>query len=99
MTAISHIEHLRKKHFYLRSLPARIDIPAMGLHPAIMAKPIEDASLDELAFAANAIEHEFNELADRLHAIRKLYTLARKCGGLGSEKAIDIAFEALGETA
>lgn len=85
----SRLQTLRKRHFALQSLPDQIDIPAIGTRSEIAAKPIEDATLDDLAFAVGTVEAEFNAVGDRLHALRKLYGLARQVGALGADRAVD----------
>jgi hypothetical protein len=85
----SKLAAVRKQHFSLGSLPDAIRIPAVGDRPETAAKPIETASLDDLAFALRALNAEFDAVADRLHALRKLYTLARDADALGSDCAID----------
>lgn len=92
----SHLQALRKRHYALETLPDHIRIPAIGARSEVAAKPIEEATLDDLAFAMSAIEAEFNALGDRLHAIRKLYTLARKAGGLGADIAINVVSSDMG---
>lgn len=85
----SRIQNLRKRHFMLQGLPDCIRIPAMGQRREVAAKPIEEATLDDLAFAIGAVESEFNAVGDRLQAIRKLYSLARQAGALGSDRAVN----------
>ena len=89
MFLTSKLAAVRKQHFSLGSLPDAIRIPAAGDRPEAPAKPIESATLDDLAFAMRALDAEFDTIANRLHALRKLYTLARDAGALGSDCAID----------
>ena len=56
-----------------------LPIPALDSGPATV-KAIEDATLDDIAFAMLGTEAEFNAVGDRLHALRKLYGLARQAG-------------------
>ena len=83
------LERLQKRHLALQSLPDTIRIPAVGRRSEVAAKPIDDATLDDLAFAARGIEAEFNAVGDRLHALRKLYGLAREAGALGADRAVE----------
>lgn len=89
MFLTSKIAAVRKHHFGLTNLPDAIRVPAMGDRPETSAKSIETVTLDDLAFAMRALNTEFDVVADRLHALRKLYTLARDAGALGSDCAID----------
>ena len=85
----SQLTSVRKQHATLQALPDTIHIPAIGRREEIAAKPVVDAPLDDLAFAVRGVEVEFNELGDRLYAIRKLYSLARQSGALGADRALD----------
>lgn len=50
------LKRLRKKS-WLNDIPDSIDIPAIGGRPAT-TKPIEEASLDDLAFAIRALSKQ-----------------------------------------
>jgi hypothetical protein len=82
---------LVKAHFALEDLPDEILIPAVGPYRRPAAKLVCDATLDDLAFALNLVEEEFNAVGDRLHAIRRLYTIGRRAGGLGNDLAVAVA--------
>jgi hypothetical protein len=85
---------LRKRHIWLEALPDTIAIPALDARqrPATV-KAIEDATLDDIAFAMLVTEAEFNAVGDRLHALGKLYNLARQAGALGADRAVDAISE------
>ena len=90
MTTSTAVTALRKRHIWLEALPETIGIPAIEARrrPATV-KAIEDATLDDIAFVMLGMEAEFNAVGDRLHALRKLYTLARQAGALGADRAVD----------
>jgi hypothetical protein len=89
MTTSAAITALRKRHFALEALPDTIIVPALETRQREAAiKAIEDATLDDVAFALLAAEAEFNAVAERLHALRKLYGLARQTGALGADRAV-----------
>lgn len=92
MTASAAVTALRKRHIWLEALPDTVSIPALEARqrPAAV-KAIEDATLDDIAFALLGVEAEFSAVGDRLHALRKLYGLARQAGAHGSERALDVA--------
>jgi hypothetical protein len=94
MTTSAAVTALRKRHIWLEGLPDSIAIPALEARqrPAIV-KPIEDATLDDIAFAMIEVEAEFNAVGDRLHSLRKLYNLARQAGALGADRAVDAISE------
>ncbi|HXF88166.1 MAG TPA: hypothetical protein VNK48_07435 [Xanthobacteraceae bacterium] len=91
MSNSARIVALRKRHYGLEALPDTIVVPALGARrPEATMKRIEDATLDDIAFALRGIEAEFNAVGDRLHALRRLYVLAREAGALGCERPIDL---------
>ena len=90
MTQSAALASLRKRHFALDALPDTIAIPVLEARQReASVKTIEDVTLDDIAFAIRGIEAEFNAVGDRLHALRKLYTLARQAGALGADRAVD----------
>jgi len=91
---LSALEALRKDHYSLSALPETIRIPAAPGHDAIDAKLITEATLDDIAFSLRGLEAEFNALVDQMHALRKLTQIARDAGGLGADRAIDVASRA-----
>lgn len=98
MTASAALAAIRTRHFMLEALPETIVVPAQKpLRREQVVKPIEDATLDDLAFAVGGVEAEFNAVGDRLHALRKLYGLARQAGALGADRAVDAVSRDAGE--
>jgi hypothetical protein len=94
MTASAAVTALRKRHIWLEALPDTVSIPALEARQRpVTDKPIEDATLDDIAFAMLGMEAEFNAVGDRLHALRKLYNLARQAGALGSDRAVEAISE------
>jgi hypothetical protein len=85
----SKLEKLFKDSYLAKNLPETIRIPALGANPKEMVKPIEQATLDDLAFAAQALDKESDALTSRLYALRRLYRDAREKGALGNENIID----------
>ena len=98
MTSTADLSELRKRHYALEALPDTIAIPVLGeVRREQVVKPIEDATLDDIAFALLGVECEFSAVGDRLHALRKLYGLARQAGARGSERALDVASRDAGD--
>lgn len=79
------LDLLRKQpEMYLRDLPDTIRIPALGDSRADeVVRPLEDATVDDLAFAIQGMEAESRLHHRRLQGLRDLYDLARKRGALG----------------
>jgi hypothetical protein len=78
---------VRKLHFMLEALPDTIVMPVLGSKQAEQTiKPITEATLDDIAFALRGLDAEFSAVSDRLHALRKLYQLARDAGAVGADR-------------
>ena len=98
MTRFSSLAAVRKRHFMLEALPDAIVIPALhGRRSDEGVKPITEASLDDVAFALRGVEAEFSAVGDRLHALKKLYQLARDAGALGADIAVEIVAASKGK--
>lgn len=80
------IESLRKKSMSLSDLPASVRVPGHGGNPTIDGLRLEDASIDDLAFAIQGMESELSHICGQLSAMRKLHDLARARGALGADK-------------
>lgn len=86
------LKRLRKKS-WLSDIPDSIDIPAIGGRPAIN-KPIEEASLDDLAFAIRALNKQSSAIYRKTNALQQIYDLARNEGALGNMLAVPAAARA-----
>ena len=85
----SKLTKLLKDEYLTRDLPKEITVPALGAIPETSIKNLEDATLDDLAFAAQALDLEVDAINSRLYAIRRLYREARAKGALGAENIVD----------
>ncbi|MBF0094877.1 MAG: hypothetical protein HQL34_10080 [Alphaproteobacteria bacterium] len=79
-----------RKHVFLDTLPDTIHVPAIGERRDAVTKPLEDATLDEVAFAIIALDAECDEAYGRLSALKRLTTMARKKGAVGADRILDI---------
>ena len=93
MFTTSKLAALRKAHYALKHLPSMIFVAAAD-RLASQSRPIEHATVDEVAFAIVRSEQAFSEACDRVAALRKLYDLARKGGGIGTDRAVEAAANA-----
>lgn len=85
----SKLEKLFKDSYLAKNLPETIRIPAIGAIPEEIVKPVEEATLDDLAIVTQAMDKESEALTLRLYALRRLYREAREKGALGSENILD----------
>jgi len=85
-------EKLKKlrEDVHFSSLPESIRIPSGGDRQSEVIKPIELATLDDLAFAAIGVEAQVDALNSRFYALRRLYNAARARGAVGSQNAINV---------
>ena len=92
MPSSATLAKLRQRHYALQSLPETITVPSLGARrPVAIVRPIDQATVDDIAFALDGVEAEFNAVGDRLSALRKLYRLARQAGALGADGALESA--------
>jgi len=86
---------LRASSLTLQALPETIPVPVQPpSRAAPVAKPLAEATVDELTFAIAPAEEEFNAAADRLHALKKLLRLAREAGAVGTDRPVDVVARA-----
>lgn len=96
MTSSATLAGLRQRHYTLQSLPDTITVPSLGARrPVAIVRAIEQATLDDIAFALGGVEAELDAVGDRLSSLRKLYGLARQAGALGADRALDAAVTGL----
>ncbi|NQV47008.1 MAG: hypothetical protein HQ504_04420 [Rhodospirillaceae bacterium] len=89
MTTKSKLDRLRKDEFYLSGLPDTICIPALGDRQEEVTKPIETATLDDLAFAQLGLQDKSSAIHSKSSALQRIYEMARQNGHLGSDNALD----------
>ncbi|MEQ8694190.1 MAG: hypothetical protein RIC85_02550 [Gammaproteobacteria bacterium] len=89
MTAKTKLERLREDNCFLAELPDTIRIPPLGDRQEEVIKPIEAASIDDLAFAQLALQAKSSALYGEIDALRRVYDMARKNGSLGADNALD----------
>jgi hypothetical protein len=86
------IEKLRQRSEWgMRDLPEIIRVPALEGHQtqeAIM--PLEESTIDDLAFAIIGLEAQVTEMRRPLVGLRELYDQARKRGALGTSTVADV---------
>ncbi len=86
------IEKLRQRSEWgMRDLPEIIRVPALEGHrtqEAIM--PLEESTIDDLAFAIIGLEAQVTEMRRPLVGLRELYDQARKRGALCKSTVADV---------
>jgi hypothetical protein len=88
MAKETKLDIVRKQHIFLDTLPDTIHVPAIGERRDAVTKPLEYATLDEVAFAIVALDAECDEAYGRLSAMKRLTTMARKRGAFGSDRIL-----------
>ena len=61
-----------------------------------IVKPIEHATLDDIAFAAQALDKKVDALRDGLYALQRLYREARAKGALGRDNIVEALTRKIG---
>ncbi len=86
------IEKLRKRSEWgMRDLPEIIRVPALEGHRTQEAVvPLEESTIDDLAFAIIGLEAQVTEMRRPLIGLRELYDQARKRGALGTSTVADV---------
>ena len=86
------IEKLRQRSEWgMRDLPEIIRVPALEGHRTQEAVvPLEESTIDDLAFAIIGLESQVTEMRRPLIGLRELYDQARKRGALGTSTVADV---------
>lgn len=86
------IEKLRQRSEWgMRDLPEIIRVPALEGHRTQEAVvPLEESTIDDLAFAIIGLEAQVTEMRRPLVGLRELYDQARKRGALGTSTVTDV---------
>jgi hypothetical protein len=89
MSTKTKLERVREDNLFLADLPDTIRIPPLGDCPEEVTKPIETASIDDIAFAHLALQAEASALYGGVDALHRIHDMARKNGALGADNALD----------
>ena len=86
------IEKLRQRSEWgMRDLPEIIRVPALEGHRTQEAiVPLEESTIDDIAFAIIGLEAQVAEMRRPLVGLRELYDQARKRGALGTSTVADV---------
>ncbi len=82
------IEKLLKDDYLARNVPETINLPPCGDDPRDVTKPLEIATVDDIAFAVQAINKRMDTLRNELYGLQRLYEQARKNGALGCDNIV-----------
>ncbi|MBX9594162.1 MAG: hypothetical protein K2X46_07345 [Roseomonas sp.] len=84
------LQRLRET-YSMKDLPDSIRTSEMGELGHSLAKPLASATVDDIAFATQAIDDEVSALFGRAAALKRLHDRARRAGALGADLAVDAA--------
>ena len=79
------LESLRQKSMLFADLPETVRVPGHGDHPAIDALPLEEASIDDLDLALQALDHKITAARQQALVLQRLRDQARIRGGVDSD--------------
>ena len=86
MTPRTPLDHLREK-LWLKMLPDSIEVPTGPGGSPVITKPIAQATVDDVAFAAEALFRQSVALHRKADALRQIHDLARRAGAVGTVNA------------
>jgi hypothetical protein len=89
MSTKTKLERVRENTLFLADLPDTIRIPPLGDCQEEVTKPIETASIDDIAFAHLALQAEASALYSGIDALHRIHDMARKNGARGADNALD----------
>ncbi len=79
------LEVLRKQSMLFADLPKTVRVPGHGDHPAIDALPLEEASIDDLDLALQALDHKITAARQQALVFQRLRDQARIRGAVDSD--------------
>ena len=88
MTDKTKLDRLREDNSFFADIPDSIRIPPLGERQDEVTKPIETASIDDIAFAQLALQAKASALYGEIDALRRIYDMARRNGALGADNAL-----------
>lgn len=80
------------KDNYDKNLPEIVRIPPLGDSRTEILKPLEQATLDDIALAVEALDR----VESNLYALRRLYRAARAKGALGRDNIVEALTRKIG---
>ncbi len=87
------IARLRKAHYALEDLPDAVTFPKHPARESDEPLPLEDATVDDIAFAIVAADQESIAASNRASALKRLYKMAREAGAIGTDPAVKSALK------
>jgi hypothetical protein len=85
------LQRLRESSYTLAELPDSIRTGDLGEYGQPLSKAITCATVDDVAFAIQALGDEADAIYRRVAALKQLHDRARRVGALGAETAMDAA--------
>lgn len=79
------LEALRQQSILFADLPETVRVPGHGDHPAIDALPLEEASIDDLDLALQALDHKITVARQQALVFQRLRDQARIRGAVDSD--------------
>lgn len=86
MSPRTPLDHLREK-LWLKMLPDSIEVPTGPGSGPVITKLIAHATVDDVAFAAEALFRRSVALHRKADALRQIHDLARRAGAVGTVNA------------
>jgi hypothetical protein len=90
MATKAPLDQLREK-LWLKTLPDSIDVPTGQGGSFVVTKPVAHATVDDIAFAAEALFGQSVALHRKADALKQIHDLARRAGAVGAVNAVTAA--------
>jgi len=87
------IARLRKAHYTLEDLPDAVTFPKHPARESDDPLPLENATVDDIAFSIVAADQESIAASNRASALKRLYKMAREAGAIGIDPAVKSALK------
>jgi len=86
MSPRTPLDHLREK-LWLKTLPDSIEVPTGPGTSPVITKPVAQVTVDDIAFAIEALFRQSVALHRKADALRQIHDLARRAGAVGTANA------------
>jgi len=85
------LQRLRESSYALVDLPDSFRTGELGEYGQPLSKAVTDATVDDVAFAVQALGDEADAILRRVTALRQLHDRARRAGARGADLAVAAA--------
>ena len=85
------LQRLRESSYALADLPDSVRTGELGEYGQPLSKAVTDATVDDVAFAVQALGDEADAIFRRVTALKQLHDRARRAGARGADLVVEAA--------